>query len=147
MAGLSHFVLSGSDRKDRFFFLFSLFFLSSLRPLCLLFSSSALNPFLLFLHLDAHSVSSDLKLLQLLRFLLLDHPVSPPRNSFHGQRPQPNPLQLLQRMLLLEQCPPQLFLFRIPHPHFIPIIRRPPSRCIRLPYRLHSHANFFSQPL
>src|SRR5258708_7604680 len=50
-------------------------------------------------------------------------------------------------MLLLEQHSPQLFLLRIPHPHFIPIIRSPPSRCIRLPHRLHLHANFFSQPL
>src|SRR5258708_235864 len=50
-------------------------------------------------------------------------------------------------MLLLEQHSPQLFLLRIPNPHFIPIIRSPPSRCIRLPHRLHLHANFFSQPL
>src|SRR6266478_7228958 len=122
---------------------FFLFLPSSLRSLCLLFSSSALSPFLLFLHLDSLCVSSDLKLLQLLRFLLLNHPVSPPRNSFHGQRPQPDPLQLFQRMLLLEQCPPQLFLFRIPHPHFIPIIRRPSPSRIRLPHSLHLHANLF----
>src|SRR6266481_7200867 len=107
---------------------FFLFLPSSLRSLCLLFSSSALSPFLLFLHLDSLCVSSDLKLLQLLRFLLFNHPVSPPRNPLHGERPQPNTLQFLQRMLLLEQRPPQLFLLRIPHAHFIPIIRRPSAR-------------------
>src|SRR5438445_4631934 len=56
-------------------------------------------------------------------------------------------------MHLLEQQTPQFFLLRIPHPHFIPIIRRlpavagAPARSIRLPHRLHLHANLFSQPL
>src|SRR5437660_2602068 len=84
---------------------------------------------------------------QLLRLFLLDQTVSPPRYSLQRQRPQSDAFQFFQRVLFLEQHAPQLFLLRIPHAHFIPIIRRPSARSIRLPHRLHLHANFFSQTL
>src|SRR5438552_9773785 len=84
---------------------------------------------------------------QLLRFFLLDQPVSSPRYPLQRQRPQSDAFQFFQRVLFLEQHAPQLFLLRIPHPHFVPIIRRSPPRSIRLPHRLHLHANFLSQTL
>src|SRR5207244_496010 len=93
------------------------------------------------------SFSPLLKLPQFLRFLLLDQPVSPPRYSLQRQRPQSDALQFFQRVLFLVQHAPQLFLLRIPHAHFVPIIRRASARRIRLPHRLHLHANFFAQPL
>src|SRR5947199_7576914 len=84
---------------------------------------------------------------QLLRFFLLDQPVSSPRYPLQRQRPQSDAFQFFQRVFFLEQHAPQLFLLRIPHAHFVPIIRRSPPRSIRLPHRLHLHANFFSQTL
>src|SRR5882724_8738519 len=127
--------ISCSGRSsDRCFSLFSAF---SVRAVAPAFHSTDLLLFLAAL----------LKLSQSLRFLLLNQPVSPPRYSLHRQRPQSDALQLLHRMLLLDQHAPHLFLFRIPHPHFIPEIRRPPPRCIRLPHRLHPYADLFSQPL
>src|SRR2546428_4258318 len=120
---------------------------SSLRPLRFLFSSSALNPFLLFLHLDSLRFLPSLKLPQFLRLLLFDQPVSPPRYSFHRQRPQSDALQLFQRMFFLEQHAPKLFLLCIPHARFVPIIRRPPARRVWLPHRSHLHASLFSQAL
>src|SRR6266702_1887264 len=113
----------------------------SLRPLRLLFSSSALNPFLL--RLFPYFLTSFHHPRQHCGFLLLQHPVSPPRNPFHRQRSQSNALQFFQRMLFLEQHSPQLFLLRISHPHFVPVIRRAPPRRVRLPHRLHLRANFF----
>src|SRR6266705_6032871 len=117
----------------------------SLRPLRLLFSSSALNPFLL--RLFPYFLTSFHHPRQHCGFLLLQHPVSPPRNPFHRQRPQADALQFFQRVPFLEQHAPQLFFLRIPHPHFVPIIRRASARRVRLAHRLHLHANLFSQPL
>src|SRR6266850_4971877 len=50
-------------------------------------------------------------------------------------------------MLVLQQHASHLFLFRIPHPHFVPKIRRASPRCVRLPHRLHPYANLLPQPL
>src|SRR6267142_5031225 len=127
--------ISCSGRSsDRCFSLFSAF---SARAVASAFHSAG---FLLFL-------AALLKPSQPLRFLLLNQPVSPPRYSLHRQRPQPDALQFLHRMHLLDQHAPHLFLLRIPHPHFVPEIRCAPARCVRLPHRLHPHANLFSQPL
>src|SRR6266404_4105297 len=109
----------------------------SVRAVALAFHSADLPLFL----------AAFFKLSQSLRFFLLNQPVSPPRYSLHRQCPQPDALHILHRMLLLDQHAPHLFLFRIPHPHFIPKIRRASPRCVRLPHRLHSYANLFSQPL
>src|SRR6266481_2259443 len=139
--------ISCSGRSsDRCFSLLSAF---SVRAVALAFHSADLPLFL----------AAFFKLSQSLRFFLLNQPVSPPRYSLHRQRPQPDALQLLHRMLLLDQHAPHLFFLRIPHPHFVPEIRRPPARrggpavagasarCVRLPHRLHPYANLFSQPL
>src|SRR6266849_10366381 len=141
-SGRSELVLSVAE-GDRFFSL------SSMRPLRLLFSSSALNPFLFFPHIAIfpHFPPRLLKRPQLLRFLLLDQPISPPRYSLHRQRPQPDALQLFQRVPLFEQNTPQLFFFGIPHPHFVPIIRRAPPCGVGLTHRFHFRANLFFQPL
>src|SRR6266702_1626753 len=136
-----------SERSEESAFLFSSPLLSS--PL---FSASSASP-LLFLCVKSFS-SPAFSLLpyfltsfhhprQHCGFLLLQHPVSPPRNPFHRQRSQSNALQFFQRMLFLEQHSPQLFLLRISHPHFVPVIRRAPPRRVRLPHRLHLRANFF----
>src|SRR2546430_3070518 len=50
-------------------------------------------------------------------------------------------------MFLLEQRAPQLFLLRIPHPHFVPVICCATARRVRLPHGLHLRVNLFSQPL
>src|SRR5882762_6409709 len=127
--------ISCSGRSsDRCFSLLSAF---SVRAVALAFHSADLPLFL----------AAFFKLSQSLRFLLLNQPVSPPGYALHRQRPQPDALQLLHRMLLLDQHPPHLFLLRIPHPHFIPEICRASPRCVRLPHRLHPYANLFSQPL
>src|SRR5690242_11572162 len=81
---------------------------------------------------------------QLLHFLRIQQPVSPTRQALHRQAPQSNPHQFLHRMHFLHQHTPQLFFPRIPHPHFIPEIRRPPARRVRLPHRFHLQPSFFS---
>ena len=86
-------------------------------------------------------------LLQSLHFLRPQQPISPPRQSLYRQCPQANPHQLLHRMHLLHQQPPQLILLRIPHPHFVPKIRRPPARSVRLPHRFHLQPSFLSDPV
>src|SRR6266480_281798 len=49
-------------------------------------------------------------------------------------------------MLFPKQHVPHFIFLRIPHPHFIPVIRRATPRRIRLPHGLHPHANLFPQP-
>src|SRR5690348_10651518 len=84
---------------------------------------------------------------QLLHFLRIQQPVSPSRQALHRQAPQPNPHQFLHGMHFLHQHTPQLFFPRIPHPHFIPEIRRPPARRVRLPHCFHLQPGFFSNPV
>src|SRR6266581_8047878 len=145
-----------SERSEESAFLFSSPLLSSPLLSSPLFSASSASP-LLFLCVKSFS-SPAFSLLpyfltsfhhprQHCGFLLLQHPVSPPRNPFHRQRPQADALQFFQRVLFLEQHAPQLFFLRIPHPHFVPIILRASARRVRLAHRLHLHANLFAQPL
>src|SRR5882762_848673 len=109
-------------------------------PLLCVLCVSALSslPLLLFSHFPR---------LQLLRFPLIQQPVSPSRNPFHRQRPQPHPHHLLHRMVLAKHQMPQLLQLRALRPHLIPIIRHMPAASIRLPQRLHLNPNLFSQPL
>src|SRR5215469_6780351 len=50
-------------------------------------------------------------------------------------------------MPLPKQHIPHFVFLGIPHPHFIPVIRGPPPRRIRLPHRFHPHTNLFPQAL
>src|SRR5260370_6283545 len=91
---------------------------------------------------------------QPIHFSFFEHPVPPRRQTFQIQRPQPDPLEFLHRMLPREQRPPQRVPLRIPQRRLIPEISHPaasapsqPARCVRLPDHPHPRARLFPQPL
>src|SRR5260370_18190338 len=62
---------------------------------------------------------------QPIHFSFFEHPVPPRRQPFQIQRPQPNPLEFLHRMLPREERTPQHFPLRIPQRRLIPEISHP----------------------
>jgi len=136
MAGLSHFVITGSDRKKRFFFSFV-----SL-PASMVYSSLlCVKSFSFFLHLDSLCVFQRRQNSSTSRFLLIILYL-PPRITLHVSGPT-DQLQLFNGCFSVTIIQPQLSLFVSRESHFIPSFARPAlasRRAVRTLSDLHPHS-------